>query len=105
MATTINDTCILLTVIIIVILVVIVCVIVRSRKKRNLSSVGVLSTGTDVVHNNATTIAAANKEKNINADTYDNPTYGKFKESDNGTFPTAKDYEIPDNNIYDEVRH
>ena len=83
----------------------IVCIIVRSRKKHNLSSVGALSTGTDVVHNNATTIAAAKKEKNINADTYDNPTYGKFRESDNEMFPTAKDYEIPDNNIYDEVQH
>ena len=102
--TILKDTVIPLTVIIIVILVVIVCVIVRSRKKRNLSSVGALSTGTDVVHNNAATIAAAKKERNINKGTYDNPTYG-LKGIDNETFRAPQDYEMLDNNVYDEVVH
>ena len=82
---------------------VVVCVIMRYQKKRNLSSVGALSTGTDITYNNATTIAAAKKERNINEGTYNNPTYGKLKGTDSETFRVPQDYETLDNNVYDEV--
>ena len=83
----------------ILLLVLAVCVIVRYRKKHNPSSVVALSMGTDIVHNNAATIAAAKKEKNINETTYNNPTYGKFEEK------TQKNHYETDDNVYDEVSH
>ena len=78
---------------------VIVCGIMRYRKKHKSSSVA-LPTGTDVVHNNTATIAAAKKEKSINEDIFYNPTYGKVE----GTIP-QNHYETSDDNVYDEVSH
>ena len=81
---------------------VIVCGIMRYRKKHKSSSVA-LPTGTDVVHNNTATIAAAKKEKSINEDIFDNSTYGKFKEN---IFSIPQNhYETHDDNVYDEVPH
>ena len=59
-----------------------------------------LPTGTDVVHNNTATIAAAKKEKSINEDIFDNP---KFK---GNIFSIPQNhYETHDDNVYDEVLH
>ena len=66
------------TVLVIVIVVIIICV--RYKKKHNLSSVAVLP-ATDVP-NNAATIAAAKKEKELNKDGFDNLTYKTLKEKE-----------------------
>ena len=74
----------------------------RYRKKHKSSSVA-LPTGTDVVHNNTATIAAAKKEKSINEDIFDNPTYGKIE---GNIFPIPQNhYETSDDNVYDQVSH
>ena len=74
----------------------------RYRKKHKSSSVA-LPAATNVLHNNAATIAAAKKEKSINEETFNNPSYGKFEEN---IFPIPQNhYEISDDNVYDEVSH
>ena len=87
---------------------VIACVVIRYRKKHNPSSGAALSlTG---VPNNAATIAAAKKEKELDEGTYDNPTYRALLENDysippeyeNNLLPTdPQDYEVP----YDTVQY
>ena len=86
-------------------MVVIVCALKRYRRKRNPSLAAVVPTGADATPNNAATIAAANKEKDLNEGTYINATCGKFLENEYYTIPVSQDYEISNNdvNIYDEV--
>ena len=71
---------VLQTVLVIVVVVIIICLLIRYKKKHNLSSVAVLP-ATDVP-NNAATIAAAKKEKELNKDGFDNLTYKTLKEKE-----------------------
>ena len=96
-------------VIVIVVVVIIICVLIRRyKKKHNLSSVAVLS-ATDVP-NNAATIAAAKKDKELNEDAFDNLTYKTLKENDYNVLPeyennkfseASPDYEVP----YESVQY
>ena len=99
---------VLLTVLVVVLVVIIICVLIRRYKKKHiLSSVAVLSaTG---VPNNAATIAAAKKDKELNENALDNPTYKTLKEKEdnnmlseyeNNIFSEASpDYEVPYENV------
>ena len=91
----------LLTVLVIVLAVVIGCVLIRYKKKHNPSAVAAATS----VPNNATAIAAAKKEKELNEDAFDNMTYNTLRQNDYcNTFSEHKDntsaapqnYEVPD---------
>ena len=96
-----------LTVLVIILLVVIIYVLIRYQKKHKASSVFVPS-ATDVPNcNNAMTIAAAKKEKVLNEDTLNNPTYNPsmtnncntFSEYENTSPAVPQDYEVPYDNV------
>ena len=92
----------LLTVIVIVLAVVIGCVLIQYKKKHNSSSISTLpATG---IPNNATAIATAKKEKELNTDTFDNLTYSMLRQNNNcnvlsehkdHTPAVSHDYEVP----------
>ena len=90
----------LLTVLVIVLAVVIGCVLIRYKKKHNPSSVAATR-----VLNNATAIAAAEKEKKLNEDAFDNLTYNVLKQNDyckehkDHTPAVSQDYEVPYDNV------
>ena len=84
----------------IVLAVVIGCALIRYKKKHNPSSVAATR-----VLNNAEAIAAAEKEKEQNDDTFVNPTYNKLKQKDNSNAlsehkdnapAVSHNYEVPD---------
>ena len=87
----------LLTVLVIVLAVVIGCVLIRYKKKHSPSAVAATC-----VLNNATAIAAAKKEKELNEDVFDNLTYNQLRQNDYCTVLSQhKDnasavYEVPD---------
>ena len=91
----------LLTVLVIVLAVVIGCVLIRYKKKHNPSSVAAATS----VPNNATAIAAAKKEKELNEDAFDNLTYNVLKQNDyciehkDHTPAVSQDYEVPYDNV------
>ena len=84
----------LLTVLVIVLAVVIGCILIQYKKKHNSSSISTLpATG---VLNNATAIAAAKKEKELNTDAFDNLTYSMLRQKDNcNVLPEHKDHTVP----------
>ena len=94
--------------VLVIVVVVIICVLIRYKKKHNLSSVAVHpATG---VPNNAATIAAAKKDKELNKDAFDNLTYKTLKENDYDVLPkyennkfseASPDYEVP----YESVQY
>ena len=90
----------LLTVLVIVLAVVIGCALIRYKKKHNQSSVDA-----NYVLNNATAIAAAKKEKELNEDAFDNLTYNVLKQNNyciehkDHTPAVSQDYEVPYDNV------
>ena len=92
---------VLLTVLVIVVVVIICVLIRRYKKKHNLSSVAVFQ-ATGVI-NNAATIAAAKKDKELNEVAFDNPTYktlNMLPKYENNKFSKASpDYEVPYENV------
>ena len=87
-----------------ILVVVIICVLIRYKKKHN--SVHP-ATG---VPNNAATIAAAKKDKELNEHAFDNLTYKTLKENDYNMLPeyennkfseASPDYEVP----YESVQY
>ena len=84
----------------IVLAVVIGCLLIRYKKKHNLSSVDA-----NYVLNNAPAIAAAEKEKELNEDAFDNLTYNVLKQNDycsehkDHAPAVSQDYEVPYDNV------
>lgn len=97
---------ILPAVLVIVVLVVIVFVaIIKYRRKHNAS---LAVSPIIAIPNNSATIAAAKKEKELNEDTFDNPTYSGVKEINStlpehnpNMLPSCQDYEVPYNDDHD----
>ena len=91
----------LLTVLMIVLAVVISCILIQYKKYYPSSISTLPATG---VPNNATAIAAAKKEKELNTDAFDNLTYSMLRKNDNcnvlsehkdRTPAVSHDYEVP----------
>jgi len=90
---------------VVALLVVIVCVVIRYHRKRNPPLIAV--SPIIRIPNNAAAIVAAKKEKELNEDAFDNPSYSGLKEnncnapSDNdyNMLPLSQDHEVPYDNV------
>ena len=98
-----------LTVLAIVLLVVIICALKGYRKKHKSSSI--FATSSSNVPNYVMTTAVSKKEKELNKDTLNNPTYTVPMKNDDATLNMSsvhpQEYEVPQNYEvpYDNVQY
>lgn len=101
----INCGYLILTVLLIALSVVVVCVVIRYHKKQSHLPATVSSFISNP--NNAAATAAAAKEKELNDNSFNSPTYSELmmkannytvlSENDHNTLPVPQDYGIPNN--------